>query len=225
MRDTITPTSVIRAEEFDPWRNVVQLGPYLAAETRQIRSYANHHSGFKVGAVAVGYSDSGSFGLFKGANQNLRLGPNPTKVCAEQVALQKLVHHRFEHLIAMFVSGPVQPDTQSGRDMPTLHSCGECRTVMAARPEVRDDTLVVSVHPDEDSYEIYTFGELVIAHDTGTETELVSRHFHDSDFATWEAGKAVYDLQVGGLLEPVQASASELARLAVTGQLESSHAV
>ncbi|HSW37580.1 MAG TPA: hypothetical protein VLG37_04415 [Candidatus Saccharimonadales bacterium] len=189
----ILPRSILKAgEPIDPWRKFLELGPYAMDLARGNRKLAVHHSGFRVGAVALAMSHAGDIAIFSGANQNLFPGSNPTKACAEQIVLQKMLYHRFGRLIAMFSSGPVQPDTQSGIDVPTLHACGECRDVMEQQPAVKDDSLMVTVHPSEDLYEIYTFAELKDIHAQDGHLPLSFSHHTDPDFERWARSVSVY---------------------------------
>ena len=42
-----------------------------------------------------------------------------------------------------------------------FHTCGIDRAVMQARPEVYGDTLIMTVQPDKDVFELYPFGRFV----------------------------------------------------------------
>jgi cytidine deaminase len=200
--------------ENDPLRFVVAYGPNLVRQARVLRSQADHHNGVNVGCVAVGYSEDGSISMATGANQNLYRGTNKTKVCAEQVALQKLRVHGFSRAVALFVSGTHQKDTQSGLSLPTLPVCGECRLVMANEPElVPEDTLIITVRPRVDRFEIHTLDVVQAIH--RDRIQHVTAH-EDPDFRKWaEFGVELYDDLVEAMPDTPRAY---LAQMAITGQ-------
>lgn len=213
------PGTVLRPGGIDPWRLFVAQGPNLVEQARDARRQARHYAkGPYVGSVVLAYSHAtDNIGIFTGANQNLAPGDNPTKVCAERVALQKAVHHNFSHVIAMVTTGEPQPDTQSGKAFATLHTCGIDRAVMQARPEVYGDTLIMTVQPDKDVFELYPFGRFVDLHDTDA---LEPEHHNDPGFRRWQAGVSDYDLYQSGLTpsrDDIAASPADLAVMAVTG--------
>jgi hypothetical protein len=170
-------------------------------------------------------SVNGALAFFKGANQKLVEGETDTKVCAEQVAMEKMHRNRddsggaFNYIPAIFVSGPVQPDTHSGLVTPTLHSCGIDRAIMWDEPTIDEDTLIVSVHPDKDIYEVNTHFELQTMH--ALPGNITPYSVEDPGFATWRNVGPVYERS----LEAIRAGGGEpskalIARLAVTGRLQ-----
>lgn len=222
MRDVILSPADFGVDPVDPWGAFVELSPYMAEEAREMAQMAQHYRGFKVGAIVMAVSTrgatKGSLGIFRGANQNLAPGSNPTKVCAEQVALQKASHHRFDTVIGMWVSGPVQPDTQSGLVTPTLHTCGEDRTVMKNLPSIKADTLVGSIHPDKDEIELYRHEVFQVMH--ASPGSIIPKSFDDPGLGTMRAATAVYhDLVERMTAEESEPSRSLVAQLAITGQL------
>lgn len=210
--------AVTAGRSIDPWLSFIKLGPAAMQAARKVAALAIHHDDFKVGAMVLATSRSGDIGLISGANQNLRPGRNPTKVCAEQVAMTKMKRGGFDHVIAMFVSGPVQSDTQSRRKTATLHSCGEDRELFWNERTIDDETLFVSVDPDADIFEIYEHMDFQTFH--SLPGSVHSQVYEDPGFEIWQTGERQYIGMVDSLLtmgeEPNRAL---LARLAVTGQL------
>lgn len=72
---------------------VVDNGPEFIEATRYARNGANHYKGFNVGCFVVATAANGDVGLMSAANQNLYPGNNPSKICAEPIALQKAFRH------------------------------------------------------------------------------------------------------------------------------------
>jgi hypothetical protein len=215
----------------DPWWYFVHDGPRYIAEARGMAEQANHYNDFNVGAIVLAASNEGDIATFTGANQKLVPGETDSKICAELVALEKMLRtqeainsqrgeeaaKKLFQVIGIFVSGPQQPDTQSGVETPTLHSCGIDRGIMWNEPSVRHDTLIVSIHPDEDLYEIYEHEVLQTMH--ALPGEVPPKAHRDPGFATWKNSLPAYERNVakykeGGIKEIPYA---RLATWAVTG--------
>ena len=218
MRSFSTGISTENKPVIDPLYAYVQLGPHAMVNVRAWAQEANHHKGINVGGLVLARSVGGDIKLFRAANQNLQPGPNETKACAEQIAAQKAVHEGFTLPIGLWASGPVQPDTQSGRESATLHMCGECRVVLASRPELdkNPNMLITTVHPDKDEYEIYTYAELVTLHDGGAQDV---HHYVDPGFRKWEAGKIAFNAYLNSPEQFAAIPPVTAARLAITGEL------
>lgn len=214
----------------DPWWYLVHDGPQYVTETRAMAEYARHYNGFKVGALLLAASNEGDITTFPGANQNLQKGDNNTKMCAERIAFMRMITAERNankdraakepqlkyQVIAMLVSGPPQPDTQSGLVTPTLHSCGLDREVMWNEPSVRPDSLMISIHPDRDIFEIYNHEVLQTMH--ALPGEIPPLAYEDEDFEIWGAATPAYErtlhnYQVMGR-EPARA---RIANWAITG--------
>jgi cytidine deaminase len=207
------PSELQATKAFDPWRTFVEFAPMAMEKTREWRDQANHYDGFNVGAVALAMTHAGDIALFGAANQNLEPGSNPSKMCAERIALQKIVHHKFSRMIAMFTSGPQQPDTQSKLATPTLHTCGECRDAQVDTDVVPFDALMVTVDPAEDRYEIYTFGEYLDMH-VGGKVPRGFNHYQDPGLAVARTGVDRYDVMLAH-----SKPCADLAHLALVGHL------
>lgn len=189
----------------DPWWYLVHDGPQLVRETRAMAEQARHHNGFNVGALLLAASNEGDITTFPGANQNLEKGENNTKMCAERIAFARMINAEklankgrkgYEaqlayQAIAMLVSGPPQPDTHSGLVTRTLHSCGLDREVMWNEPSVRPDTLMISIHPEEDVFEIYEHEVLQTMH--ALPDEIPPLAYDDEGFQIWGASTPAYE--------------------------------
>ena len=134
---------------------------------REAQELAISYRGFKVGAAIVGLA-------FNPANFQIMTGVNvkPDEVSsmnvhAEQVALQKMRDRQFDVASMVVVVGNTQPDKQSGSNMPTLHPCGLCRSVMLQDPLIdKDATLIVSALPDFSKIELYNLASLYDFHES-----------------------------------------------------------
>ena len=205
----------------DPLYTYVQLGPHAIEQTRKWAQKANHHKGVNVGAMALLASREGNIALFGAANQNLEPGDNPSKACAEQIALQKGIHKGFPYLVGMWVSGPPQPDKHSGIFMPTLPPCGDCRDVMYLRPVIEHNpqALITTVHPQKDEYQIHILDELGDAITEEDQNYAAENLYADPGLQRWEEGKVAFSFyrnnpELFPEIVPVQA-----ARLAITVRL------
>lgn len=220
---SVLPTHQIEA---DPWHMFTVLGPSMVDTARYMRQFARHYNGFNVGAclLAAVVEDEKivETDLFTSANQNLRKWPKDTKICAEPIALAKAKKAGFNKAIAMVVSGPQQPDTQSGLKSATLHSCGEDRDLYWNHDEVRDmvddDTLHVTVDPDLEIFEIYETNELHTHHSLQGEVPL--EVCVDPKFGIWRKAGPLYLREI----EHIESQGEEplrplVAKLAITGQL------
>lgn len=157
----------------------------LAEQARTASESAVQHRGFKVGAIAVAVSADNSVGLLSGANYMPKAGGD--KVCAERAVLAKARHHNFSRVVALVVSGPTQPDKHSGLELPTLHPCGDCRELLNESPLIRDDTLIMTVHPTMDIFELYNRRELSDIHSVTESTDAPDAFMHhiDPEFQIW----------------------------------------
>lgn len=159
---------------------------------RFMRQFANHDK-VQVGAVAYASSALGFIGLFPAANQNLGKGPNDTKACAEEIALQKVLGYGFDKVHGLFTSGTVQPDSVSGLVTPTLHTCDVERRLLLdlwERGITDAHTPVVTVNPDEDIWEIYPAFPFIDMHHRRASDEL--RSYPDPGFKQWQVGEVHY---------------------------------
>ena len=124
----------------------------------------------------------------------------------------------------MVVSGPVQPDDGSGLETPTLHPCKFCREYISEQHIIGKDTLIMSVLPDADDFEVYTPAELQRLHQTAGQSEMPAEfaHYSDPNFQTWFDNRFQFSLYLDGQgtnAAQLLLSVQEAARMAVTGQL------
>ncbi len=144
----------------------------LIDRARQAAMHATNHRGFLVGCVVLAWSsrwgEGRQYRLFGGANMMpLRDGP---KICAELVAMGAALAAGAEKIVAIVVAGDPQKDDQSGMEMPTLHPCWICRTMLRHLPGVEDDTIVLTVCNGEGPTEEFTFAKLLSTHNGGSHT-------------------------------------------------------
>lgn len=85
-------------------------------------------------------------------------------------------------------------------------------------PQVKPDTLIVTVHPEDDYYEMNTFDELRAIHN-GSLPPAASP-IYDPGFENWRAGAQKYAEWAASPIGEVIPS-SYLARVAITGQVTS----
>ena len=196
---------------------LVANGPAMIELVREARLDANHYDDFNVGAMAVA-SSAGAVGYFTAANQNLAPGDNPSKVCAEQIALAKVEHHRFTSVDALITVGPVQADTQSGILTPTLHCCGLCRDCMSRMTKIQPDMPVITVHPTKDLYEWNTLEEMMAIHRRRLSPALAA--IADPGFVNWRKGAENYGQWLQTTLGK-SVPRNYLAKMAVTGNVDS----
>jgi cytidine deaminase len=159
-------------------RNGIGLDPYYVAEqlwfsralhdwaSAAARWYARSYRGFNVGAIGFGYDfDLARHGIRFGFNQKLHADdPMADSMHAEQVVIRKLLDSAYPHITAIAIYGPVQPDTHSGRETPTLHPCGICRSFMANTPQIDPYRTLIFTIRDEDTSERFVLQELLQSH-------------------------------------------------------------
>ncbi|HET9174114.1 MAG TPA: hypothetical protein VFN56_02420 [Candidatus Saccharimonadales bacterium] len=208
-------------EDFGPVRAFVHTAPRLVHLAREAREDAVSYRGFKVGAAALVTNVDGEIRIFDGANYKLR--KDDETICAEKSVLNKVIKNKFDRVIAMVVSGPIQPDRHSGLELPTLHPCGDCRTLLSVAPQVQDNTFIMPVHPTLDTYELYSRREITAIHAAGDSEDAPDEfmYYTDPGFQIWERGKEDYDALFNKPMPEALSSFSlfQLARLAVTNSL------
>lgn len=192
--------------------------PVLVTMARDARRRAQSYRGFRVGVAAVALqSQNGQIDIFTGENTK----PNATKfkVCAETRAIRQAHRKGFDTVVGLVVTGPPQPDGGSNRVSPTLHCCEDCRHHNF--PKLRPDTLVATVHPDQNRFQLMTVDELGQLHANPTLPEPPL--FNDPAFKSWDENHSLYSELV---LRPVHGrpvsldiTPVEAARAAITGMI------
>ena len=145
-----------------------------AAEARG-KSYRN----FQVGAAALLSSTQPQQLKSRGQSphviytgSNWKLGKDERNTCAEQeiVAQIRQQQHMFpsRRMLLLTIAGVAQdePDAESGVRTPTLHPCRHCRKLLASVPEVRRDTVIITISQSTETMELMTFAELLRIHQT-----------------------------------------------------------
>lgn len=226
----------------DPWWHLVHDGPRMLLETREARRMAKHYNGFNVGGKAVAASNEGDYIETVGANQKLCEGETKSKMCAEIIAAAKIQNiqdvvnkprkkenkNRTEEdklslmafqIVALVASGPVQPDTHSGLKTPTLHSCGLERELMRTNPLFRSDTLVITVHPEDDVFEIYESRTLQVMH--AMPGSIEPEPHYDPGFERWAEATPVYEEAIARFHEQgIEPQHALVAKWAITGKMD-----
>ncbi|QQS15417.1 MAG: hypothetical protein IPK84_03540 [Candidatus Moraniibacteriota bacterium] len=104
----------------------------------------------------------------------MKLERDARNTCAEQevVAQIRQQGHLFptERMLALVVAGEPQdePDGESGVMTCTLHPCRHCRRLLREIPEMRPDTIIITVKLEVDFWEIHSFQEILELHGIAT---------------------------------------------------------
>jgi cytidine deaminase len=166
--DMITdiPKDLLRMNEGDlGWLNLQWL-PLLSNRAETASFQAVSYRNFRVGAALLAFStDTEKIGIFTGFN--VKTHPENAaqiNIHAEQMALTKARHWRFNSVGSLAVWGEPQADTQSGLEPPTLHPCGLCRELLAKSPETKGTTPILSANPDFSICEVYGLDDLLLMH-------------------------------------------------------------
>lgn len=159
---------------FDPTRPVSQEEQlrripwlFLIERAKKAQQNASSYRNFHVGCAVWAFKTVTPYvekrwAVFTG--NNIKVAGDARPVCAEQLALGAAKSGGYDRIIAMVVVGDSQEDAESGLQSQTLHPCGECRKIFQALPEVSSDTLLLTLTPDEQTYEQFSVGELIALH-------------------------------------------------------------
>jgi cytidine deaminase len=162
------------------WHALWQLREHIVIRARDAaRKRGRSYRDFQVGATAFLSSTKpkllrsigrASNAIYTGSNW--KLGKEERNTCAEQeiVAQIRQQQHLFpaRKVLALVIAGEPQnePDAKSGLLTPTLHPCQHCRRLLAEVPEMKDDTVIITVSLTTDAMEIMSFRELIGLHAT-----------------------------------------------------------
>ena len=156
-----------RQSEFvDPLRYFIFLEhrQFLIDYVRDVRKRAKSWREFNVGAFALAHSRyNGYFPPFWGFN--VKENPEDKTDCAEKRLILSAEEAGFDRIIVLAVSGPLQKDEISGRESPTLHPCWRCRELFQESPIMHPKTLIFTVHPEFDIFELRTVEQLINFHE------------------------------------------------------------
>jgi cytidine deaminase len=150
-----------------------QLWEHLIDRAREAAGkYAFSYRNFKVGCAVLAFSRQqqyltgfkvAGYKVFTGFNVKPQAGDGPN-IHAEEIAIGAARSEGYDTIVAIIVVGETQEDHASGRTMPTLHPCGRCRALLAALPEVKNTTIILTAHFNDDICEIMECEELFIRH-------------------------------------------------------------
>lgn len=174
-QDTIPPEKLFHHPD---WLALWQMREHLVlraigSATERGRSYRD----FRVGAAAFVSSTNSdllrSLGrppqtIYTGANW--KLGQDERNTCAEQEIVSQLrqQEHLFpsKEILALIIAGEAQdePDAESGIYTKTLHPCRHCRKLLMSVPQMKPETLVITVNLSNTVQEIQTFEEVLKVH-------------------------------------------------------------
>ena len=140
---------------------------YLVEAAKRVRKTSNSYRNFQVGCAiwafkTLAYNAGGRWAVFTGSN--IKLTEDSRPVCAEQFAIGAAKSGGYDKIIAMVVVGEPQPDAESKLQSKTLHPCSECRKIFQATPEMTPETLILTITPDEQSYEQFLMAGLIALH-------------------------------------------------------------
>ncbi len=129
------------------------------------RSYRN----FRVGCAVLAWKHpripfiSAGLKIYTGAN--LKPERDSVAVCAETFALQQAIEAQAL-LVAVVVTGDLQPDGETGHKTPTLHPCGKCRRYWATlSPGFHLRVPIMTTRLDRDDvFENHTIEQLITLH-------------------------------------------------------------
>jgi len=168
--DVIDQLSAISEEELALFTVTSLLHTIRRAEAISFQGIS--HRDFQVGAIAVATNDFSSV-LARLSGFNVKPDASGrVNIHAEQMAIEKAKKYGLNRILAFAVWGEPQPDTQSGRDSPTLHPCGLCRDYMGKSGLIAPETIILSGGSDFRTAELYTYHELCEFHDGGNIREL-----------------------------------------------------
>lgn len=145
--------------------------PWLVVKAREAATErATSWRNFRVGCAlfafkTVAYSAAERWRVFTGSNIKITKDSRP--VCAEQIAIGTAREAGYDRIIGLVIAGKPQPEEENSEQHLTLHPCKECRRVFKNLSEISPDTLIITILPEGDTYEVHTFEELLKIHGEG----------------------------------------------------------
>jgi cytidine deaminase len=131
-----------------------------------VEELGQSYRGFKVGSAILALDSNGlRTGTYFGGNLTPYKGADWN--CAEKRAFETVQQRGFDTVLAIAVTGPVQPDENSGVQSPTLHPCQHCRGLLASSPLVHNETLIATSNLEHTEFELFTRNSLLALHQTG----------------------------------------------------------
>ncbi len=149
---------------------------------REAQELAVSYRNFKVGAAITALSiGTPNFQIVTGIN----VKPDQVSemnVHAEQAALQKVDDRGFTSVSMVAVVGETQNDSQSNKEMKTLHPCGLCRGVLSHHPAIHpENTLILSALPTLRTIEAYSLNALQNYHNNHDPSGIAIFEFPDME--------------------------------------------
>lgn len=143
------PWKLLDGENYHFLTNVItpESIVYGLIRAMSARRHAESYRGFSVGVWGIIYrSDGQSYSLTHGANFKNGPGNSDVDIHAEEFVVNSL--QAGDKLAGLTVIAPLQADSASGKETPTLHPCYKCREKIAGGGGSTKDTLIVCATPD-----------------------------------------------------------------------------
>jgi cytidine deaminase len=136
---------------------------HCLVKARQVRPKAESYRGFNVGACGLILRHNGMHRyLSHGANLKSSAGEAGIDVHAEEFITGHL--KEGDTLAALAVVAPLQPDSASGKETPTLHPCYKCRERIQNLGEITAKTLIITATPDVKAVEWGSIDDYIRLH-------------------------------------------------------------
>lgn len=134
----------------------------LEVSARSAAVFAFSYRGFQVGCAVLAWNSKGKYRIFTGSN--IKPEEDGPKVCAEQIAIGTARSEGYDLIVALAVVGEPQRDSASGVCPPTLHPCWICRRLLETLPEIRPNTIVLTLKNDDGLAEEFSVETLIKMH-------------------------------------------------------------
>lgn len=119
---------------------------YSLIRANMARRHAASYRMFNVGACGIVFRNDGSGrSLEHGANIKNGAGVAEVDKHAEKFIMDEV--NKGDKLGALSVVAPLQEDSGSGKETPTLHPCYKCRQEILAGGQATENTLIVCANP------------------------------------------------------------------------------
>lgn len=121
--------------------------PYYIKRARDVRRHSRSYRGFAVGVCGVIHNRYGMRrDMIHGANFKDAEGLSPIDIHGEKFIMNAL--KAGDTLVSLTIVAPLQPDSRSGKEDPTLHPCYKCRGEIHRAGEATAKSLVVCANPE-----------------------------------------------------------------------------
>lgn len=166
IRKAFDPTREVPEEE--QFQRFYEILEWLVVEARRVaKENAISYRNFCVGCAVFAFKNKAyeaaqRWRVFIGSN--VKIAKDVRTICAEQVAVNAAREAGYDRVIGMVVVGNPQSEENESIQHPTLHPCKVCRELFKVLPLIRPDTIIFTVLPEDDTYEVHTFEELLEIH-------------------------------------------------------------